>query len=119
MSKFDMFESRKEIRLDSTRVKRKLLVIKTSSQQRKIETRLDLPAVGFIKPAHLTRRLKEQSPHREACSSKFSPPSHARGTKTRNPPSLRGFNEQLLASEACFVPSSLSPQAGDKERSSP
>ena len=33
MSKFDMFESRKEIRLDSTRVKRKLLVIKTSSQQ--------------------------------------------------------------------------------------
>ena len=47
MSKFDMFESRKEIRLDSTRVKRKLLVIKTSNQQRKIETRLDLPAVGF------------------------------------------------------------------------
>ena len=63
MSKFDMFESRKEIRLDSTRVK--LLVIKTSNQQRKIETRLDLPAVGFEKPAHLTRRLKEQSPHRE------------------------------------------------------
>ena len=62
MSKFDMFESRKEIRLDSTRVKRKLLVIKTSNQQRKIETRLDLPAVGFEKPAHLTRRLKEQSP---------------------------------------------------------
>ena len=52
MSKFDMFESRKEIRLDSTRVKRKLLVIKTSSQQRKIETRLDLPAVGFQKPTH-------------------------------------------------------------------
>ena len=47
MSKFDMFESRKEIRLDSSRVKRKLLVIKTSNQQRKIETRLDLPAVGF------------------------------------------------------------------------
>ena len=47
MSNFDMFESRKEIRLDSSRVKRKLLVIKTSNQQRKIETRLDLPAVGF------------------------------------------------------------------------
>ena len=119
MSNFDMFESRKEIRLDSSRVKRKLLVIKTSNQQRKIETRLDLPAVGFEKPAHLTRRLKEQSPHREACSSKFSPPSHARGAETRNPPPLRGLNEQLLASEACFVPSSLSPHAGDKERSSP
>ena len=54
MPKFGMFESRKEIRLDSTRVKRKLLVIKTSSQQRKIETRLDLPAVGFEKthPPH-------------------------------------------------------------------
>ena len=52
MSKFDMFESRKEIRLDSTRVK--LLVIKTSNQQHEIETRLDLPAVGFEKthPPH-------------------------------------------------------------------
>ena len=54
MPKFGMFESRKEIRLDSSRVKRKLLVIKTSNQQRKIETRLDLPAVGFEKthPPH-------------------------------------------------------------------
>ena len=51
MPKFGMFESRKEIRLDSSRVKRKLLVFKTSNQQRKIETRLDLPAVGFEKPA--------------------------------------------------------------------
>ena len=119
MSKFDMFESRKEIRLDSSRVKRKLLVIKTSNQQRKIETRLDLPAVGFEKPAHLTRRLKEQSPHREACSSKFSPP-RTRGAKRQGThPPLRGFNEQLLAREACFVPSSLSPHAGDKECSSP
>ena len=55
MSKFDMFESRKEIRLDSTRVKQLVFNLKTSNQQHEIETlRLDLPAVGFEKthPPH-------------------------------------------------------------------
>ena len=119
MPKFDMFESRKEIRLDSSRVKRKLLVIKTSNQQRKIETRLDLPAVGFEKTSPPHEAVEGAEPSSRGLLTRVLPPSHARGEETRNLPPLRGLNEQLLASEACFVPSSLSPHAGDKECSNP
>ena len=50
MSKFDMFESRKEIRLDSSRVKRKLLVIKTATNSARLRHVSTCPLLALKKP---------------------------------------------------------------------